>query len=166
MGDNKTAKGYHEQAQSELESYPAESVGFKFAKTLEEAITMAKDFQGKCDALFIENMTGIKDKDGNTMNEKQVIQALTEAFGKPTIGANTFIMKFGLLCAVVKTGQEQGETSANMLMDAMKGKLVSQIPIVKNHKGKPIINLTVMKALGISPTSKVLHTAELVITEK
>ena len=127
---------------------------------------MAKDFQGKCDALFIENMIGIKDKDGNIMNEKQVIPALTEAFGKPTIGANTSIMKFGLLCAVVKTGQEQGGTSANMLMDAMRGKPVSEIPIVRNHKGKPIINLTVMKALGISPTPKVLHTAELVITEK
>lgn len=166
MGDNETARGYYEQAQSELETYPAESEGFKFVKTYEEAIAMARAFRDKCDALFIENMIGIKDKDGNTMNEQQVIPKLTEAFGKPTIGANTFIIKFGLLCAVVKTGQEQGRTAASMLMDAMKGKPVSEIEITKNHKGQPIINITIMRDLGITPDPKVLHTAELVTMEK
>lgn len=166
MGENKTARGYYDQAQSELETYPAESAGFKFPKTLDEAVRMTKDFRGKCDALFIENMIGIKDKDGNTMNEEQVIPILSKAFGKPTMGANSFIVKYGLLCAVVKTGQEQGETASHMLMDAMKGKPVSEIPITKNQRGNPIINVTVMKDLGIKPNPRILHTAELVTKEK
>ncbi len=77
-----------------------------------------------------------------------------------------FEVKLGVLCAVLTTGQEQGETSANMLMKAMQGTPVSQIPITQNRHGKRVINVTVMKSLGIRLKPAVLGTVELVRTEK
>jgi ABC-type uncharacterized transport system substrate-binding protein len=52
-----------------------------------------------------------------------------------------------------------------MLLKAMGGTPVSKIPITRNRKGKPIINVTVMKALGITPKPILLKDAELVWTE-
>ena len=85
------------------------------------------------------------------VTEQVSIPVIAKACGKPTIGADIFIVKFGLLCSVVKTGEEQGETSANMLLKAMNKTPVSQIPITRNHNGKRMINVTVLKELGITP---------------
>jgi ABC-type uncharacterized transport system substrate-binding protein len=52
-----------------------------------------------------------------------------------------------------------------MLLKAMKGTPVSQIPITRNRLGKAIINVTVMKALGIKPKPILLKGTELVRTE-
>jgi len=166
MGDNPTSQGYYQQIQKEMETYSAKSVGFRFAKTLDEAIVMAKEFKSGCDALFIDNTVGIKDKNGKSLGEKETIPVLAEAFGKATFGANVSIIKSGLLCAIVKTGQEQGETSAEMLLKAMNGTPVSQIPITRNHNGKRMINVNVLKSLGIKPDINVLQSSEIVKTEE
>ena len=165
MGDNPTAKGYYEQIQKEMNAYSAKSADFKFVNTMDEAISTLAEIKTQCDALFIENMVGIRDKNNKSLTEQEVIPLLTKNCGKPTMGANIFIIKFGLLCAVVKTGQEQGETAGKMLLKAMEGTPVSQLPITRNHQGKRIINVTVMKELGIKPRPDVLGSAELVKTE-
>ena len=165
MGDNPTSKGYYQQIEKEKEGYSAKSAAFKFVKTLDEAVAAANDLKTQCDAVFIENITGIKDKNDKPLTEQEAIPILAKACGKPTMGANISIIKFGLLCAVVKTGQEQGETSANMLLRAMKGTPVSQIPITRNHNGKRMINATALKELGIKPRPDILGGAELVRTE-
>ena len=67
---------------------------------------------------------------------------------------------------MVKTGQEQGQTAAKMLLKAMQGTPLSEIPITRNYKGKRVINVTVMEALGIKPKPIVLLGAELVRTQR
>ncbi|MGE0084980.1 MAG: ABC transporter substrate-binding protein [Desulfococcaceae bacterium] len=165
MGDNPTSQGYYQQIQNERETYSAKSADIKFAKTIDESLVMATEFKNSCDALFIDNTVGIKDKKGNSLEEKQVIPFLAKSFGKATFGANISVVKSGLLCAVVKTGQEQGETSANMLLKAMQGTPVSEFPITRNYQGKRMINVTVLKELGIRPRPEIIGSAELVRTE-
>jgi ABC-type uncharacterized transport system substrate-binding protein len=62
----------------------------------------------------------------------------------------------------VKTGQEQGDTSAEMLLRAMRGAPVASIPIVRNVRGQRIINVTAMEAAGIEIRPQVLRGAILV----
>ena len=62
----------------------------------------------------------------------------------------------------VKTGQEQGEKSAEMLLQAMRGKPVAAIPIMQNVQGQRIINVTELERRGITPKPMVLRGATLV----
>ena len=100
------------------------------------------------------------------VSQEEAMPVLAEAFGKPTFGENLNHAKYGLLCSVAKTGQEQGQTAARMLLKAMKGTPVTDIPVTRNHNGRQIVNVEVMKSLGIKPSSTFLQQVELVKTEK
>ena len=164
--DRSTAKGFLQQFNKEKDTYPANSVDFKLVQTLKEAISTVDWFKTQCDALFIDNMEGIPDDSGNPVSEKEAIKLLTKRFGKPTFCCNTKIVEYGVLCAVVKLAKEQGELAAKMLMNAMNGTPISQLPVTKNTQGKRMLNITVMKELGIKPRPEVLRNTEFVKTEE
>lgn len=160
-----TTERVYERIKSESETYPAKSVAFKFPKTLSEAVAMTRELKQQTDALFITGLESLPDDTGKLLTEKDVIPAIARTFGKPTTSPDVFNIKYGLLCTVSKTGQEQGATAAKMLLKAMKGIPVSEIPITRNRYGKRVINVTVMKELGIKPRPIILQGAELVHTE-
>jgi ABC-type uncharacterized transport system substrate-binding protein len=151
--------------QREKHTFPVKIVAAKFPKTLKEVKLMAGELKQICDVLFVPLMQGLKDEDGKALTDKQVIPVLAKAYGKPIIGGNRFNIKYGILCGIAKTGQEQGETAARMLLKAMEGTPISKIPITRNHHGRAMINVTVMKAFGIKPEPILLKGTELIETE-
>jgi ABC-type uncharacterized transport system substrate-binding protein len=161
-----TGEAYQKTFHDEADTYLAKFVGFELPKTITEAVAAAEKLKTECDLLFMATMKGIPDENGKPLTEKEAIQRVTAAFGKPTFSNVEHGVKYGILCAVVQRGWEQGETASKMLLEAMKGKPVSEIPIVQNQNGKSIINVTVMKALGLKPDMNVLHSAELIRTEE
>ena len=165
MKDSPTAKAACQQIQDESATYPAHFAEFKMPGNIEEAVEMAKALRTRCDALFIGNMSGIKDDKGVSLTEDRALPVIAEAFGKPTITNNIHRVRDGALCTVIHMGWEHGQTSAKMLLKAMQGIPVSEIPITRNEKGKAVINVTVLKALGIRPDPSVLTSARLVKTE-
>jgi len=164
--NNPTGNAIFKQIKGESDTYPAKFVTSKMPKTLKEAVTMTEDLKKSSDALYMAALQGVTDEDGKPVPDKRVMPMVGKIFGKPTMTAAEFEVKLGVLCAVLTTGQEQGETSANMLMKAMQGTPVSQIPITQNRHGKRVINVTVLKSLGIRLKPAVLRTVELVRTEK
>lgn len=126
----------------------------------------AKFLRKTCDLLFMATMKGIADKNGKPLTEREAIGRVSKAFGKPTFTNVEHGVKYGVLCAVVQRGWEQGETAAVMLLKAMLETPVSRIPVTRNRYGKRIINVTVMKALGINPKPVVLQGVKLVRTEE
>lgn len=154
------------QVQGEYASYSAKFIGFKMSKTKQETLSIVKNFRSHCDLLFVEALQGITDAEGNALEDRSVIPLVADVFGKPVIGSNTYAVQFGALCAVVKTGQEQGATAARMLRLAMRGTPVDRIAVTTNKYGKRIINVTTMKKLGIKPKPIVLQGVELVRTQK
>jgi len=153
------------QIEADLKTYPAEMKGAKKPKTVKEGIEMTKELRQNCDVMFFDSMHGCPDEIGKPLTDKEIIPKLAEVFGKPMIGANAYHVKNGLLCAVIKMGQEQGEVASQMLLKAMEGTPVSQIPVTRNKKGKRMLNVTVMKAMGISPKPEMLMNTEVVKTE-
>jgi len=164
--ENPSARAVFKQFKSEINTYPAEFVDFKMVKTFDEALSFVNKLKNQADALFFATMEGIQDDKGRMFNDREVIPILSKAFGKPIISNNLYHVEYGTLCAVIKTGQEQGKTAAEMLIKALNGTPVSQIPITSNREGKRVINLGVMKALGINPPSETLKNTQLVGIEK
>ncbi|RLC16817.1 MAG: ABC transporter substrate-binding protein [Deltaproteobacteria bacterium] len=164
--DSSTTRGISEHIQGKADKYPIKFVAFKLPKTMNEATAETKELRKQCDALFMANLEGLPGEDGKPMTKKDIIPVLADIFNKPSITDISKDIKYGIFCSIAVTGQEQGGTSAKMLMKAMQGTPVSQIPITRNYKGKPMINVTTMRALGIKPKPGILHTAELVTTEK
>lgn len=161
-----TTERVYERIKSESGTYPANSVDVRFPETLSQAVAMTEELKNQTDALFITGLESLPDDTGKLLTEKDVIPVIAKTFGKPTTSPDVFNIKCGLLCAVSKTGQEQGATAARMLLKAMRGMPVSEIPITRNRYGKRVINVMVMRELGIKPRPIILQGAELVHTER
>jgi ABC-type uncharacterized transport system substrate-binding protein len=166
MRDTPTAKAVLKQIEEESASYFAKTCGTKTPLTIKEMLSAVEDLRKNCDALMTDSLDGMADDAGNALPEKELMPSVIKTFGKPVISATDYWVKSGALCAVVKTGQEQGERSAEMLLKAMQGMPVSEIPITKNHKGKRIINAAALKTFGIRPDVSVLQSAEIVKTQE
>ena len=164
--DSPVADMVSKQVESESKNYSAEICGFKKAKNLKEVKELTEELKKQCDALWLGPLHGTPDDTGKPMTEKEMVPIVTKIFGKPTVGNAAHSTKFGALCSILHTGQEQGQTSAEMLLKAMQGTPVSQIPITRNQHGKRILNVQAMKELGISPKPAVLQGSELVKTEE
>ncbi|CAN2038988.1 ABC transporter substrate-binding protein [Candidatus Magnetomoraceae bacterium gMMP-15] len=162
--DSPSGKALQNQVMKESDTYVARFTAFKLPKTKEEAIIMLEELKAESDVLFMDSMEGLLDKNGNPLIMKDIISFVLKFFEKPLLGANRYHLEQGALCAIVKTGQNQGRVAAEMLLKAMQGIPVSQLPITVNKHGKRIVNVTTMKSLGIIPKRRALIGAELVKT--
>jgi len=153
------------QIEKEKDTYSAKFAGYRMPKTLREAEAMAEDLKQNCDLLIVSTLTGVRDENGIPLSDKEAVPPVVRAFGKIVVGTEEQVVKSGTLCSVVRTGQEQGYTAAKMLMQALQGEPVSGIPVTRNQYGKRIINVTVMKDMGIRPDPEMLRGSQLVKTE-
>ena len=164
--DSPSGKALLRQVEKESDTYLAKLTTFQLVRTAKELVAIAEELNDQGDIVYMDSMAGIVNEEGNPLNNEQIIRAVTEVFRKPIIGANRYHVEQGSLCAVVKTGQEQGKTAAEMLLKAMQGTPVSEIPVTRNYRGKRVINVTAMEAFGIKPKPIVFLGAKLVRTQK
>ena len=153
------------QVESEKKNYLATIGGFFKAKSIQDLEQLSPDIESRCDAVYIDSLEGIVDGQGNGLNHKQFFAHLEKLYSGPFIGANKYHVDQGALSAVVKTGQEQGELAAGLLLKAMQGTAVSDLPVTKNYRGRRIINVTSMEKQGIKPRPIVLRGTTLVKTQ-
>lgn len=162
--DSPSGKAMEKQVKNESGSYVTSVSAFNLVKTVKELLVRTEEHKEASDAIFIDSLEGIIDGNGTPLTNLHIINILSTEFGKPIIGANMYHVEYGALCAVVKTGQEQGRTAAAMLLKALQGTPVTEIPITKNYQGKRVINVTSLHNLGIKPRPVVLLGVELVRT--
>ncbi len=160
--DSPPGRAIRKQVGIEADTYLTTVAGFKLVKTIGETLAVLEEYQKTADALFISATNGILDADGNPLDNRQVTKIVAKSFKKPLIGANDFHVKYGVLCAVVKSGKAQGKIAAKLLVKAMNGTPIEQIPITKNKYGKRMLNISAMKALGIKPKRRALVGTEFV----
>lgn len=163
LRDDATGRAVLAQIEREQSTFPIKFVGVKWPKTLDELMAMTEEFKSSVDALYYSTFQGLLDAQGQAMTDKMIIPLVAQKFGKPILTQGVL---WGGLCAVIKTGYEQGEVSAKMLLEAMQGKPIKDIPITRNQFGRRVINVDVLQALGITPKPEVVRGAELLKTEK
>lgn len=150
------------QVEAEKASYPATVADFHWVRDNQQIEALGKSLNAHCDVLFVDSLEGILDKDGKVQTYKDVFPLVQRVFNKPILGGNRYQVEQGAWAAVVKTGQEQGELSAEMLLQAMRGKAVASIPVTQNSRGQRVINVTALERRGIVPQPAVLRGAALV----
>jgi ABC-type uncharacterized transport system substrate-binding protein len=150
------------QVEGEKASYPVAVGAFHLVRSNQQIEALGKSLNANCDVLFVDSLEGILDKDGKPQANKEIFPLLQRIFGKPILAGNRYQVEQGAWAAVVKTGQEQGDLSAEMLLQAMRGKAVSGIPVTQNSRGQRVINITVLERHGIMPKPTVLRGATLV----
>lgn len=162
--DNETSKGILKQIQAQTDSLPLSLVAVRLPKTLPEALRMAKDLRSRSDALYIVNLRGLADEQGNPLAKEEIIPEILKAFGKPTMTDIGRDVRLGVMCALAASGKEQGVLAADMLLKAMAGTPFQNLPVIQTKKGKAMVNITVLKQLNIQPLPHLLKGAELVRT--
>ena len=160
--ESPSGRAIQKQVNDEAHAYVAKLTEFKLVRTEKELLEAVKVFRRTSDLLFVGATSGILDKAGKPLDNRQVTQLVTEVFGKPTIGANDFHVKYGVLCAVVKSGIAQGQNAAEMLIQMLEGTPAIDIPVRTNQYGVRMINVDVMQSLNIHPSRRALLGADLV----
>jgi ABC-type uncharacterized transport system substrate-binding protein len=155
----------HKQVESDREGYPAMVAAFHRVSTIEELKALAGPLNDNCRAILVDSLEGILDDEQKSLDNRQIFNILFRFYHGPLIGSNLYHVEQGALCAVVKTGHEQGELAAEQLLKALHGMRVDQIPITVNYRGKRLINVDALSALGISPRANALQGATLVNTK-
>lgn len=150
------------QVESEKESYPMRVQAFHLVRTAAEIEALRGSLRKQCDVLFVDSLEGIADGEGKSMNYREAVSVIHRSYGGPVLAGNRYQVEQGALAAVVKTGQEQGELAAQMLLEAMAGQAAGKLPITRNTRGQRVINVSAMEARGIALKPAVLRGAVLV----
>ena len=150
------------QVEEDQATYPAKVGGFHLVKRADDIEALGDTLRTNCDTLFIDSLEGILDLESKPMNNAQAVALLGRVYPGPILGGNRYQVEQGAWAAVVKTGQEQGETSADMLLRAMRGTPVAEIPVTRNSRGQRVINITAIEAHEIPLRPTVLRGAALV----
>jgi len=162
--ESPSGRALFKQVENELDTYSIKAT-FALVKSTEDIVSTAKQRLVESDAIYVDSLEGVLGHDGDPISNRKAIGVLSSNFDKPIVGANRYHVEQGALCAVVKTGQEQGRTAAQMLIKAMQGTPVAELPVTRNFKGERVINVEVMKRLNIKPRPVVLLGAKLVRSE-
>jgi ABC-type uncharacterized transport system substrate-binding protein len=150
------------QVAEEQATYPTKVVAFHLVKRAAEIAALGDTLRADCDTLFIDSLEGILDADARPMNNAQVVALLGRTYPGPILGGNRYQVEQGAWAAVVKSGREQGETAAEMLLQAMRGTPVAELPVTRNSRGQRVINVTAIEAHAIPLRPTVLRGAALV----
>jgi ABC-type uncharacterized transport system substrate-binding protein len=132
------------QVKLQQNTYPVKVQDFHLVKSLDELDKLGDSLREHCDSLFVDSVEGVLGYEQEPLGSKGVLKNLNRNYGGPILGGNRYQVDQGAWAAVVKTGQEQGETAAEMLLQAMQGTPVEQIPVVTNSKGQRVINVSAL----------------------
>ncbi len=117
------------QLEKDKDNFSARLVALLQPRTLEEAISMAKEYREQVDLLMLLTLKGLIDDGGKPVSDEEAISKVVSAFNKPTAATAAFAIKKGVLSGVLASGQEQGQRAAFMLEQAMKGVPLRNLPI-------------------------------------
>lgn len=120
------------------------------SNNLDELLQRLHERIPKLDALFIP-----------AIYDQATTQKFITLFGKPTFSGWRPAVEFGVLCAVAEDGKRLGTRAAEMLLQAMNGTPMAELPVTQNEFGIRMINVNTLKALGLQPSRRVLTGVEL-----
>lgn len=165
-GNDMTAAEIISEIRKDAPNYALRAHGFYNPATIEEAADLLRAARPTTDVLYLEHLEGITDRSGRILSHREAYTFLLDVWGnKPTVCANEYSVKAGCLLAVQKSGVEQGAMAAKMLLRALEGTPLAQIPIVRNQTGVKILNVQAMTKLGITVPLPVFREIKLVRTD-
>ena len=114
-----------------------------WVKTQDEFKSAFLAAQQEVDILFMGNNAG-----SDAWDEEEMKQFILNNTTIPTGSINDWMAPYSLL-TLAKSGEEQGEWSAQTALDILGGKAPSDISLAENKRGQLIVNLDLADKLGI-----------------
>ncbi len=162
--DGPSGRAIADQVDAERERYPLPVSEVLLVGRLDEVQERISALDAATTLLYIDSLEGIADPAGNALDNRRVLDGIYQVFDGHVVAANRYQVVDGALSAVVKTGFEQGATAAEMMLQALAGTPVAQIPMRRNYQGQRFINVSRVDAMGIVLDPTVLRVAEVVKT--
>ena len=163
FADEPPAHNVIKQITSERDTYPVTLLEPVVAATAEEAVEQAAALKDQCDALLIGPISKVVSADNADFPSEQVLfAAIRQAFGKATFALLLTYVEAGLLGGVGRVEEEHSLVAAEMLQKAMSGTPFAELPIRQEQFGQRVVNKTVLKELGITPSRQLLMGVEIV----
>ncbi|MEW8692918.1 MAG: ABC transporter substrate binding protein [Candidatus Thiodiazotropha endolucinida] len=159
-----SGEALRKQVDGEKSTYIVPVGRFDLVTKVEQLREIAGGLGKQCGAFYMDSLEGIVDDQDKPMVNRKILDFFKSLYSGPIIGGNRYHVEDGAVSAVVKTGQEQGEIAANMLLQTLQGRPVSDLPVARNYKGRRYINVNSLQSLGIQPRPIVLRGATLVTT--
>jgi ABC-type uncharacterized transport system substrate-binding protein len=163
--DSPSGNAMMAQIRNETDSYPVNICLTRVIRSISELELIASQSEKSCDALYLESMGGIQDEQGQPMDYQAVSHRVSSLFHSPLLGGNRIHVESGALSAVIKTGEEQGQTAAEMLLKAIDSGGLTSLPVTQNFRGHRIINVSTLRQFNLKPKPIVLSSAELITSE-
>jgi PAS domain S-box-containing protein len=92
-----------------------------------------------------------KDKTGKHFTYKQGIKEIRSISKNPIYGLWDFYLNNGIVGGLLTSATAQGDSVANMALQVLHGKKISEIPILEKSPNKYIFDYNELKRFGISP---------------
>ncbi len=162
--DSPSGRALLEQVATERDRYLLPLVDTLLANRLTEIQDYLAAAATPQTLLYIDSLEGIKDAGGTALSNRQVLDGIYEVFDGHVAAANRYQVADGAMSAVVNTGFEQGATAAEMLLQALTGTPVAEIPVRRNYQGRRYINANRVDAMGLTLDPVLLRTAKVVST--
>ena len=125
--------------------------GIEYVETVitnsSEVQQAAQQLSSECDAIFIPN-------DSVIQSAMPVVAAVTKEAGIPVYGSSAVMVEEGAFATIAVSDKEIGAKSADMAVDVLGGKAVSEMPVIEVPGTETIINRTTMDAIGVSLASE------------
>jgi len=151
------------QIKKENSTYSVAVTEYVEVNTLAEARKATVGLAFNADALLLLNMTGILDTRDRQMEGHDVIKSIAGLSKIVTIGANDWEVEAGVLCGVIKSGEEQGALAAEMLHSIWEGKSVQDLPVTQNKNGQRFLNVNTLKKLDLKVKPEMIIGARIVV---
>jgi ABC-type uncharacterized transport system substrate-binding protein len=124
--------------------------------------TKVKELQTKVDAIGLFLYHTVKEKgEEKSLPPENVLSWTLNNSKLPEFAVFDFTVKDGGLCGVTLSGYDQGKAAAEIAVRILDGEKPANIPIRSPEKGKPIVNETRAKELGIVIPAEVLDNVEI-----
>ena len=138
-----------EQIEKEKGNYSADIIGIVAVSSVADIRNAIAEYSAKVDAFLLLNMTGVVDDDNKQLEGHEAIVLVVDATDLVTIGASDWEVETGVLCGVIKSGEEQGGLAVIQLISYWEGKAIKDLPVIQNKNGQRYVNLKTMKKLQL-----------------
>ena len=123
---------------------------------------LVKKLEGLPERTVLLQLSFYMDAQGRQFTQKEQMELILKHCDKPIYSAWDFFIAYGVVGGIVTHFSIQGETAANMAIQVINGKPISQIPVIKNSPNVPVFDYMALKqhALPLSalpPESIVLN---------